>query len=140
MNDPEEIKSDSKMWPAKLRIYEALYLFNRSVEDTLERLNELERIGLLTHEYFHEYRTQIEHTRAEANQELTDRLQDYETNESARLDRIALELEKRDQDPDDVFFSARDRRREIKQQIHDLKKALERQHTGPTIGKNTTQK
>jgi hypothetical protein len=139
MNDPE-IKSDSKMLPAKLRIYEALYLFNRSVEDTLERLNELERIGLLSHQYLHEYRIQIEHTRAEANQELTDRLQDYETKESSRLDRIALELEKRDQDPDDVFFSARDRRREIKQQIQDLQKALERQHSRSAIRKNTTQK
>jgi molecular chaperone DnaK (HSP70) len=54
-------------------------------------------------------------------------LQDYETEKSVRFDRMELELEKRRQDPNDVFFAANDRKREIKQQITELQNALERQ-------------
>jgi molecular chaperone DnaK (HSP70) len=99
------------------------------IEATLESLDDLDRLGLLRGEDLREYKIRIEHTRAEANQDLTDRLQEYEAEESVRFDRMELDLEKRRDDPDDVFFAARDRRREIKQQIQDLQNSLERQNT-----------
>jgi hypothetical protein len=37
-----------------------------------------------------------------------------------------MDLEQQTQDPDDVFFSARDRKNEIKQQIQKLETALKR--------------
>jgi hypothetical protein len=138
MDAPEN--SPTKIVSRKLQAYEALYWFNRLIEATLESLDRLDRLGLLRGEDLSEYKIRIEHTRAEANQDLTDRLQEYEAEESVRFDRMELEFEKRRQDPDDVFFAARDRRREIKQQIQDLRNALERQHSRRTVGKKAVRK
>jgi len=129
-----------KTVPQKLQVYEALYWFNRSIEATLESLDGLERLGLLRAEDLNEHKIRIEHARAQANEDLTDRLQDYETEESVRLDRMELELEKRRQDPNDVFFAANDRKREIKQQITELQQALERQYSRRAAGKKPVRK
>ena len=129
-----------KTFSTKLQAYEALYSFNRLIETTLESLEQLERLGFLRSEDLNEYKIRIEHARAQANQDLTDRLQDYETEEALRFDRMESELEKQRQDPNDVFFAARDRRREIKQQIQDLRDALERQHSRRASSKKTAQK
>ncbi|HEY1527890.1 MAG TPA: hypothetical protein VGH51_16780 [Candidatus Angelobacter sp.] len=129
-----------KNFSTKLQAYEALYSFNRLVETILESLENLERLGFLRSEDLNEHKIRIEHARAQANQDLTDRLQEYETEESVRFDRMELELEKQRQDPNDVFFAARDRRREIKQQIQDLRNALERQHSRRASGKKAARK
>jgi hypothetical protein len=138
--DESQSSSNSKPIPRKLQAYEALYLFNRSVETTLESLEGLTRLGLLREEDLNEYKIRIEHARAQANEDLTESLQDYETEESVRFDRMESEIEKRRQDPDDVFFAANDRRREIKQQITELQQALERQTSRPKGPKKKTKK
>jgi hypothetical protein len=132
--------SPMKIFPRKLQAYEALYLFNRLIEATLESLDGLERLGLLRGEDLSEYKIRIEHTSAEANQDLTDRLQEHETEECVRFDRVQLDLENRRQDPNDVFFAAQDRKREIKQQITELQQALERQSQRPKRQKKKAQK
>jgi hypothetical protein len=138
--DAPENSPNGKTVPRKLQAYEALYWFNRSIEATLESLDGLGRLGLLRGEDLNEHKIRIEHARAQANEDLTDRLQDYEAEESVRFDRMELELEKQRQDPNDVFFAARDRRREIKQQIQDLRDALERQHSRRASGKKAVRK
>jgi molecular chaperone DnaK (HSP70) len=138
--DAPESSPTWKTVPKKLQVYEALYWFNRSIEATLESLDRLERLGLLRGEDLNEHKIRIEHARAQANEDLTDRLQDYETEESVRFDRMELELEKRREDPNDVFFAARDRKREIKQQIAELQQALERQSPRPKVHKKKTKK
>jgi len=137
--DAPEKSPNGKTVPRKLQAYEALYWFNRSIEATLESLDGLERLGLLRGE-LNEHKIRIEHARAQANEDLTDRLQDYEAEESVRFDRMESELEKQRQDPNDVFFAARDRRREIKQQIQVLRDALERQHSRRASGKKAVRK
>jgi hypothetical protein len=129
-----------KTFSTKLQAYEALYSFNRLIETTLESLENLERLGFLRGEDLNEHKIRIEHARAQANEDLTDRLQDYETEESARFDRMELELEKQRKDPNDVFFAANDRKREIKQQITELQQALERQSPRPKRQKKKTGK
>ena len=129
-----------KTFSTKLQAYEALYSFNLLIETTLESLENLERLGFLHGEDLNEHKIRIEHARAQANEDLTDRLQDYETEESIRFDRMELELEKRRQDPNDVFFAANDRKRDIKQQITELQQALERQSPRPKRQKKKTQK
>jgi molecular chaperone DnaK (HSP70) len=129
-----------KTFSTKLQAYEALYWFNRLIETTLESLENLERLGFLRGEDLNEHKIRIEHARAQANEDLTDRLQEYETDESVRFDHMELELEKRREDPDDVFFAARDRKREIKQQITELQQALERQSPRPKRQKKKAQK
>jgi len=120
-----------KPLPTKLRAYEALYWLNRSFEATLLSLERLERLGMFRLEYLNEYKLRIEHTRAEANEELVDTLHEHEMGDSARFDRMEREWEKQRKDPDDVFFHARDRKQEIKDQIRNLQKALERQSLRP---------
>jgi hypothetical protein len=129
-----------KTFSIKLQAYEALYRFNRLIENTLENLENLERLGFLLGDDLNEHKIRIEHARAQANEDLVDRLQEYETEESLRFDRMESELEKQRQDPNDVFFAARDRKKEIKQQITELQQALERQSPRPKCQKKKAQK
>ena len=119
-------RPDHNSSATKLQAYKALYSFNRSIEIALARLEHMERIGLLGHEHFYESKTRIEHSRAETNEALIERLQQIEIQDSARLDRILMDMEQQTKDPDDVFFSARDRQKEIKKQIQDLEATLRR--------------
>jgi hypothetical protein len=117
-----------KTLPTKPRAYEALYLLNRCFEATLLSLERLEGLGLFRLEPLNGYKVILEHTRAEANEELIDTLHEYEMEETARFERMQRDWEKLRGDPDDVFFEANDRKQEIKEQIRDLHKGLERQH------------
>lgn len=114
--------------PTKLRAYEAVYLLNRSFEAALLSLERLEQLGIFRLEYLNEYKVRIEHTRAEANEELIDTLQEQEMDDSARFDEMQRYWEDQRKDPDDVFFHARDRKQEIKEQMKELQKGLARQN------------
>ncbi len=116
-----------KPLPTKTRVYESLYALNRGFEITLLSLERLERLGMFRLEHLNAFKVSLEHTRAQANEELIQTLQGYEEEESARFDSMEREWEKQYQDPDDVFFAARDRKQQIKEQIKDLQKGLERQ-------------
>jgi len=116
-----------KSLPTKLRAYEALYLLNRCFEATLLSVERLENLGMFRLEYLNEYKVMLEHTRANANEELLDTLHEVEMDDSARFDGMQRDWENQRRDPDDVFFAANDRKREIKEQIKELQKGLERQ-------------
>jgi len=119
--------SNWQLRPSKLHAYEALQTLNRCFEATLLSLERLEHLGLFRHEYLNAYRVTLEYTRAQANDELIDTLQDLEQEDTARFERMHDEWEKQSRDPDDVFFHARDRRQEIKEQIKTLQRGLGRQ-------------
>jgi molecular chaperone DnaK (HSP70) len=102
-------------------------LLNRCFEATLLSLERLEGLGIFRLESLNEYKVVLAHARAETNEKLLDTLHEYEMEESARFDGMQREWEKRRRDLDDVFFAAKDRKREIKEQIFELQKALERQ-------------
>ena len=112
---------------SKLHAYEALQTLNRCFEATLLSLERLDHLGLFRQEYLNAYRVTLEYTRAQANDELIQTLQDLEQEDTARFERLHDEWEKQSRDPDDVFFHARDRRQEIKEQIKDLQRGLQRQ-------------
>lgn len=120
-----------KSLPDKLRLYEALYSLNLGFEATLLSLERLEHLGMFRLENLNAFKVALEHTRAEANEELIQTLQDYEQEETARFDRMEREWEDRLKDPDDVFFAARDRKQQIKEQIKDLQRGLKRQTPKP---------
>ncbi len=125
MNTPD----NPPIWkplPTKLRAYEAVYWLNRSFEAALLSLERLERLGMFRLEYLNEYKIRLEHTRAEANEELIDTLHEHEMGDSARFDEMQRYWENQRKDPDDVFLHARDRKQEIKEQIRELRKGLER--------------
>ena len=85
-------------------------------------------VGLVGSHRLNAYRVTIEYTRAQANDELIQTLQDLEQEDTARFERMHDEWDKQLRDPDDVFFHASERRQEIKEQIRDLQRALQRQH------------
>src|SRR5215831_6260251 len=102
MNTPET----APIWrplPTKLRAYEAVYWLNRCFEATLLSLERLEQLGMFRLEYLNEYKVRIEHTRAEANEELSDTLHEQEMTDSARFERMARDWENQHKDLDDVF-------------------------------------
>lgn len=59
-------------------------------------------------------------------------LQDLEQKDAARLERLHDAWDRQNRDPDDVFFRAQERRQEIKEQMRDLQKALNRQRPRKT--------
>jgi hypothetical protein len=116
-----------KPLPAKTLVYESLYALNRGFEITLLSLERLEQLGLFRLEYLNAFKVSLEHTRAQANEELIQTLHNYELEQSAHFDQMEREWEKQLEDPNDVFFAARDRKQEIKEQIKDLQRGLGRQ-------------
>jgi hypothetical protein len=116
-----------KPLPAKSRLYEFLYALNRGFEITLLSLERLEQFGVFRLEYLNAFKVSLEHIRAQANEELIETLQAYEQEQSAHFDQMEHAWEKQLADPDDVFFAARDRKQEIKEQIKTLQRGLDRQ-------------
>lgn len=54
-------------------------------------------------------------------------MQSYEEDDTSYWDNRFRDREKEMRDPDDVFFDARDRKQEIKEQIRELQSGLARQ-------------
>src|SRR5215471_16062275 len=106
-----------KALPTKLEAYEAVYWLNRSFAATLLSIERLERLGMFRLEHLNEYKIRVEHTRAEANEELLDSLHEYEMADSTRFDAMQRYWEDQRKDPDDVFFAARDRAQQIREQM-----------------------
>ena len=118
--------------PTKLRAYEALETLNRCFEATLLSLERMDHLGIFRQEFLNAYRITVEYTRAQANDELMQSLQDLEQKDAARFERMHDDWEKQNRDPDDVFFHAQERRQEIKEEMKDLQRALKRQHPRKT--------
>ena len=112
----------------KVHLYHALYLFNRGFDITLAGLKRLETLGIFREENLSDYEVMLELTRSEANEELTYVMQGHEEDDAAYWDDRYRERQKQLADPDDVFFAARDRKQEIKEQIKQLQDGLARQH------------
>jgi len=113
--------------PTKLNAYEALQTLNRCFEATILSLERLDHLGLFRQEFLNAYRITVEYTRAQANDELMQSLQNLEQKDAARFERLHDEWDSQNRDPDDVFFHAQDRREEIKEQMRGLQRALQRQ-------------
>src|SRR5437870_11535040 len=96
-----------KPLPTKTQVYEFLYALNRGFEITLLSLERLECVGIFRLEHLNAFKVSLERTRAEANEELVQTLQEYEEEESAHFDQMEREWQRQYQDPNDVFFAAR---------------------------------
>jgi hypothetical protein len=113
----------------KVHLYQALYLFNRGFDITLAGLKRLEELGVFRNQNLSRYEVMLELTCSEANDELTTVMQGYEEDDTAYWDDRYHERQKQLADPDDVFFAARNRKQEIKEQIKQLQSGLARQHS-----------
>jgi hypothetical protein len=89
-------------------------------------LERLENLGFFRAEYLNACKIELEHTRANANDELIETLRDYEQDEGGRFYRMQKEWEDQLKDPDDVFLEAKRRKEEIREQMKDLQLGLDR--------------
>ncbi|HEU5412365.1 MAG TPA: hypothetical protein VFW31_01355 [Candidatus Angelobacter sp.] len=112
----------------KVHLYRTLYRLNRGFDITLTALKHLQELGVHRHDDLSQHEVSVELARCEVNEELTSVLDSYEEDDSGYWDGRRHELEKQRADPDDVFFEARDRKQEIKEQIKQLQDGLARQH------------
>jgi hypothetical protein len=110
----------------KLHIYEGIFNLNRAFHATLLSLERLENLGFFRAEYLNAYKIELEHTRANANDELIETLRDYEQDEGFRFWQMQKEWDDQLKDPDDVFFAAKNRKDEIKEQMKHLQSGLDR--------------
>ena len=110
----------------KLRLYEALYLMNRGFEVAILSLRRMQLLGFFRAETVNEHRVRLENQRAEANGDFTSVLSEYEEQDSYRFDQAQREYERQREDPDDVFIAARQRKQEIKEQMQELQRGLDR--------------
>jgi hypothetical protein len=110
----------------KLRVYEAVYLLNRSFQATIQAVDRLERLEFFEGGDLSSLKSRLEYLRADTNQTLGESVADYEQDEAYRFDRVVREIDDEMKDPDDVFFEARNRKQAIKEQMKDLQRGLDR--------------
>ena len=101
----------------KLQIYEGILNLNRAFHATLLSLERLENLGFFKSEYLNAFKVELEHTRANANDELMETLREYEQEEGSRFWEMQKQWDDQLKDPDDVFFEAKDRKQEIKERL-----------------------
>ncbi len=115
----------------KLRVYEAVYLLNRSFEAAIQAVDRLERLEFFEDEDLSVLKSRLEHLRAGTNQALIENMAEYEEDEEFRFEQVVHKWENENRDPDDVFFEARNRKQEIRDKIKKLQEGLARQAAKP---------
>jgi hypothetical protein len=110
----------------KLHIYEGIFNLNRAFHATLLSLEQLENLGFFRSEYLNACKVELEHTRANVNDELIETLRDYEQEEGSRFYRMQKQWDDQFKDPDDVFLAAKDRKEDINERVKSLQRCLDR--------------
>jgi hypothetical protein len=75
----------------KLRVYEAVYLLNRSFEATIQAVDRLERLEFFEDEDFSVLKSRLEHIRAGTNRALIENMAEYEGDEDFRFEQVVHE-------------------------------------------------
>ena len=107
---PKQISARS----AKLRIYESLFLLNRSMDATIATLRGMQRFPFVDKDSVQCAIAEIEEVRADVNADITEHLADSERFDEGRFWERRREFEKKWRDPDDVYIDVEDREEERK--------------------------
>ena len=110
----------------KLHIYEGIFNLNRAFHATVLSLERLENLGFFRSEYLNACKVELEHTRANTNDELIETLREFEQDEGFRFSQMQKQWDDQLKDPDDVFLEAKKRKEEIKEKMKDLRRGLDR--------------
>jgi hypothetical protein len=113
----------------KLQIYEGIFNLNRAFHAALVSLEGLENLGFFSSDCLNTCKIELEHTRANTNDELIETLRDYEQDERFRFWKMQKQWDDQLKDPDDVFLEAGGRKQEIKHQLKELQRSLDRQRS-----------
>ena len=100
----------------KLRIYESLFLLNKSVVEVIANLRSMQRLPFADKESVQCAIVEIEEVRADMNADITEHLADSERFDEGRFWKQRREFEKKWRDPDDVYIDVERREGERKKQ------------------------
>ena len=91
----------------RLPVYEILHALNRDFEQVLAELARLHELGMFNRDLENILRIVVKETRAWANFELVEILQQREQDDWTRFGRLHRRWEKKLQDPNDVLIEAK---------------------------------
>src|SRR5277367_3977234 len=86
-----------------LRVYEALFRFNQAMDQTLESLNTVEKLEVVSPESVSKVRTNLSELRSYANNHFASKIAQREQEEESHFYRIRRKREKAEEDPNDIY-------------------------------------
>jgi len=111
----------------KMRVFEALYLFNRSFEAAVHAVDELERLAFFQHADLPAVHNRLEEIRSETNRSLAENIHDYEEEESFRFGELVKQWERDNRDDNELFFRSEEHKEKMRARIKELQEALDLQ-------------
>jgi len=91
----------------RLPVYENLFALNRDFQQVLIALARLQELGAIQRDFGHIFSIIVKKTRADANMEIAEFLQEREQDAGAWYDRLRRWWERRMRDPNDVLREAK---------------------------------
>jgi hypothetical protein len=111
----------------KMRVFEALYLFNRSFEAAIQAVDQLERLEFFQHADLPAVHNRLEEIRSETNRLLAENIHDYEEEEAFRFGELVKQWERENRDDNELFFRSEEHKEKMRERIKELQEALARQ-------------
>jgi hypothetical protein len=111
----------------KMRVFEALYLFNRCFEAAIHAVDQLERLEFFQHAELPAVHNRLEEIRSETNRSLAENIHDYEEEESFRFGELVKQWERENRDDNELFFRSEEHKEKMRARIKELQEALVRQ-------------
>jgi hypothetical protein len=124
----------------KMRVFEALYLFNRSFEAAIHAVDQLERLEFFQHADLPAVHNRLEELRSETNEVLAENIHDYEQEESFRFGELVKEWERENRDDNELFFRSEEHKEKMRARIKELQEALARQGPDRRISRRKPRK
>jgi hypothetical protein len=112
---PEAIMADRDA-RAKLDIYHTIYRLNLSFTNIVVNCRALGESGILGPKFTRLYEFYAQELQSEINEEVVATMDEVELRDMHRFGKARVAREKELRDPDDVFFHAEERRRELARQ------------------------
>ena len=109
----------------KIRVFEALYLFNRSFEAAIHAVDQLERLEFFQHADLPSVHNRLEEMRSETNRSLAENIHEYEEKEAFRFGELVKQWERESRDDDELFFRSEEHKEKMRARIKELQEALD---------------
>ena len=109
----------------KMRVFEALYLFNRCFEATIQAVHQLERLEFFPHANLPSVHNRLEEIRSQTNERLAEDIHDYEMGESCRFGELVKDWEMENRDDNELFLRSEKHKEQMRRRIKELQGAVD---------------
>lgn len=92
-----------------LRVYEALFQFNQAINQALESLNVVGKLGLGSPDYVNRVRTNLGEQRSYANNRFASKIAQNEQEEESNFYRVRRNREKAEEGPNEIYLDLKSR-------------------------------